>query len=83
MTGATFIGSGKKTGVKFNMNYKLNPDKSVVKRVKRGLRKNNGYCPCRTEKNEDTKCMCTEFRDQLEDPEFTGFCHCMLYCKTD
>ena len=26
--------------------------------------------------------MCREFRDQLRDPEFEGFCHCLLYYKS-
>ena len=39
------------------MNIKLNDDKEIVKTIKEGLKKNNGYCPCRVEKNEDTKCM--------------------------
>jgi len=25
--------------------------------------------------------MCKEFRDQIADPDFEGFCHCMLYYK--
>ena len=59
----------------------LNPDKEMVKKIKEGLKKKNGYCPCRIEKTEDTKCMCKEFRDQIKDENFEGFCHCMLYYK--
>ena len=33
------------------------------------------------EKTEDTTCMCKEFRDQIKDPNFEGYCHCMLYYK--
>ena len=54
----------------------------LVKTIKEGLKKNNGYCPCRVEKNEDTKCMCKEFREQIADPNFEGYCHCMLYYKS-
>lgn len=61
---------------------KLNPDKAVVDAVKEGLKKTGGYCPCRRERTEDYKCMCKEFRGQIADPEFEGFCHCMLYYKT-
>lgn len=61
----------------------FNPDRTVVETVKRGLEENGGYCPCRTEKNEDTRCMCTEFRNQTADPEFSGFCRCMLFCTSD
>ena len=27
------------------------------------------------------KVILKEFRDQIADPEFEGFCHCMLYYK--
>lgn len=27
------------------------------------VKKNNGYCPCAVEQNEDTKCPCKMFRD--------------------
>lgn len=63
------------------MKIKLNPDKEVVKDIKEGLKKKGGYCPCRLEKTEDNKCMCKEFKDQIADPEFEGYCHCMLYYK--
>ena len=65
------------------MKIVFNPDKTVVETVKRGLEENDGYCPCRTEKTEDTKCMCTEFRTQAADPDFSGFCRCMLYCTAE
>jgi ferredoxin-thioredoxin reductase catalytic subunit len=63
------------------MKIKLNPDKEVVKAIKEGLKKKGGYCPCRLEKTEDNKCMCKEFKDQIADPEFEGYCPCMLYYK--
>ena len=59
----------------------LNPDKEVVKTVREGLKKTGGYCPCKLIRNEDTKCMCKEFREQIADPGFEGFCHCFLYYK--
>ena len=40
-----------------------------------------GYCPCRFQRIEENVCMCQEFRDQIADPEFEGFCHCRLYYK--
>lgn len=63
------------------MKIRFNEDKEIVETVKAGLKANNGYCPCRLEKNEDTKCMCKEFKEQIADPEFEGYCHCMLYYK--
>lgn len=65
-----------------NMKITENPDKSVVKMIKEGLEKKGGYCPCKVEKTPENKCMCKEFRDQIKDPEFEGFCHCMLYYKS-
>ena len=60
----------------------LNPDRQVVERIKEGLRQKYGYCPCRIPRTEEFKCICKEFREQIADPEFEGFCHCMLYYKS-
>lgn len=60
---------------------KLNPDAEVVKMIREGLKAKDGYCPCRLEKAPENKCMCEEFRRQIDDPDFEGFCHCMLYYK--
>ena len=64
------------------MSVTLNPDKQVVARIKEGLKAKGGYCPCRVAKTEEYKCMCKEFRDQIADPDFEGFCHCLLYYKS-
>ena len=64
------------------MNISLNPDKETVALVKEGLERTGGYCPCRLERTEENKCMCLEFREQIKDPEFEGFCHCLLYYKS-
>ncbi|MGN0580275.1 MAG: ferredoxin-thioredoxin reductase catalytic domain-containing protein [Ruminococcus sp.] len=64
------------------MKVTLNPDKEVVKTIREGLKKKDGYCPCRLEKTPEYKCMCKEFREQIDDPDFEGFCHCMLYYKS-
>ena len=60
---------------------RLNEDAEIVRTIKDGLKRKGGYCPCRIEKNEDTKCMCKEFREQIADPDFEGYCHCLLYYK--
>jgi hypothetical protein len=39
---------------------------------------NDGYCPCLIEKNEDTKCICKEFREQG-----VGLCRCGRYEKVE
>ncbi len=64
------------------MSVKLNPDKQVVEMIKEGLKRTGGYCPCRLNRTEDYKCMCTEFKEQIADPDFEGFCHCRLYYKS-
>lgn len=64
------------------MKITLNPDENIVKTIKDGLRARGGYCPCRIEINEDNKCMCREFREQIADPDFEGYCHCLLYYKS-
>lgn len=63
------------------MKIRLNENKEIADMVKGGLKARGGYCPCRREMTEDTKCMCKEFREQIADPEFEGYCHCMLYYK--
>ena len=64
------------------MKIKLNPDEAVVKSIKEGLERTGGYCPCRLARTEENKCMCLEFREQIKDPDFEGYCHCMLYYKS-
>ena len=59
------------------MKIKLNSDTEIVNTIKEGLKKTGGYCPCRREKTDDTKCMCKEFREMDE-----GVCHCGLYIKS-
>lgn len=64
------------------MKITLNPNEEIVNKIKEGLKKTGGYCPCRIERTEQNKCICEEFRNQIKDPNFEGFCHCMLYYKT-
>lgn len=58
------------------MRIKVNPDKDLVDTIRKKLKENDGYCPCRLTKTKDTKCMCKEFLEQTE-----GECHCGLYIK--
>ena len=60
---------------------KLNPDAEVVKMIREGLKEKDGYCPCRLERTPENKCICKEFREQIDDPDFEGFGHSMLYYK--
>lgn len=64
------------------MKVTLNTNEEVVRSVKEGLKRTGGYCPCRIEQTAETKCICQEFRDQIKDPAFEGYCHCMLYYKS-
>ena len=50
------------------MKITLNPDKEIVQTIREGLKKTGGYCPCRRERTEANKCMCEEFKRQIEDP---------------
>ena len=45
--------------------------------VRELVKQNKGYCPCAVEKNDDTECMCKDFREQTT----PGLCHCGLYEK--
>ena len=63
------------------MKIRLNEDPEIVRTVKEGLAARGGYCPCRRVRKEDTKCMCRDFRELIKDPDFEGYCHCMLYYK--
>ena len=55
------------------MKVRLNEDRQVVDA--------GGYCPCRLARTEENRCMCKEFKDQIADPDFEGYCHCRLYYK--
>lgn len=50
----------------------INPD------VRHLVEQNNGYCPCMVVKNDDTKCMCREFKEQK-----SGLCHCGRFEKVE
>ena len=63
------------------MKIRYNENEDIVRLVKEGLEKSGGYCPCRRERTEENICMCKEFKEQIKDPNFEGYCHCMLYYK--
>lgn len=58
------------------MKIRVNEDKELVNEIRKKLKQNNMYCPCKLLKTEETKCICKEFLEQEE-----GFCHCQLYYK--
>jgi len=60
------------------MTVKVVKDFNKVNEIRKKLKESGGYCPCRLTKNEDTKCPCKEFRNQIEERK-SGECHCGLY----
>ena len=62
-------------------NVKFNRDQKFVERLQGVMQKNGGYCPCRIQRTPENICICTEFRQQIADPDFEGYCHCQLYYK--
>lgn len=62
-------------------NVHLNPDVELVKKILAALEMKEGYCPCRLKRIPENICICQEFKEQIADPEFEGFCYCKLYYK--
>ena len=56
---------------------KQNPNEDALKEIVDAVDANDGYCPCALVRDDDTKCMCKEFRDN----EDTDFCHCGRFYK--
>lgn len=56
-----------------------NPDKVIYNLITKAVKNNEGYCPCMIGKEEDTKCICKDFREQ----ETVGECHCGRYIKVE
>lgn len=56
-----------------------NPNKEEFEYITDCVIENAGYCPCAVFQNEDTKCICKEFRDQAKE----GFCRCKRYLKKE
>ena len=54
--------------------FMLNPDSEFVKNLKKRIKSNSGYCPCKIGKQPENKCPCEEFRMNSD-------CACGLYIK--
>lgn len=65
------------------MKITFNEDKKLVEAIREGLKRKDGYCPCKLPRIDENICMCQEFRDQIADPNFSGYCHCRLYYKSN
>lgn len=51
-------------------------DIELKERIRKALKDNDGYRPCKLEHIEDNRCMCKKFLEQESGP-----CHCGLYYK--
>lgn len=60
------------------MTIHVNPDKEFANEIRKAVRANNGYCPCKIEHIPENKCMCHDFQNQR-----SGMCHCGLYIKQE
>ena len=63
-------------------NVRFSEDFAYVEKLRSVMEKNGGYCPCRIQRTDENICVCAEFRSQIADPDFEGFCHCKLYYKS-
>ena len=53
--------------------FHLNPNEEIVKTIREGLK--------RLQHIPENICICSEFKQQLADPDYHGPCHCGLYVK--
>ena len=54
---------------------KQTDDEELLAEILKQLKENDNYCPCSLYKNEDTKCMCKNFKEQIQRKE-QGECTC-------
>ena len=40
------------------MSVRLNEDKEIVAKIREGLKRKGGHCPCKLEVSPATKCIC-------------------------
>ena len=59
----------------------VNPDEELAEEIRTRIKENNGHCACAVTFTPDNKCICQDFRDQIEKGE-AGECHCGLYIVT-
>ena len=63
---------------KFKIN---NEEPELVAEILEQIKNNGGYCPCKVIHDQDTKCMCKEFKEILKSKEKSTYdtCACGLY----
>ena len=54
-----------------------NPNEEEYNEITDAVKANDDYCPCMSNKSDDTKCMCKAFRESKE----TDYCHCGRFYK--
>ena len=54
-----------------------NPNEEEYNEITEAVKLNDDYCPCLSHKDDNTKCMCKNFRDSKD----TDFCHCGRFYK--
>lgn len=64
------------------MKFHITENKEIIDAVRKGLKENDGYCPCVYESKgiPEYKCMCESFRKRVKVGET---CHCGLYIKDE
>lgn len=58
-----------------------NPDREKYENVTQAVKDNEGYCPCKTFKTPENKCMCHEFIEGINNGTVKpgDYCHCGRY----
>jgi len=64
------------------MRIEINSDKDLVKEIRNKIKENDGHCACAIIFDENNKCMCKEFREQIANG-ISGECHCGLYVAVE
>lgn len=54
-----------------------NPDEEFYTKISKAVEDSNGFCPCLIYQDENTKCICQDFKMQ----DAVGKCHCGRYVK--
>lgn len=57
---------------------KINPNTIIANCARDAIAQNDGYCPCKIGHTDENKCMCEQFRQQIQD-EQNCVCDCGLY----
>lgn len=56
-----------------------NSDKKTYDLITSQIKENDGYCACRLVRDQNTKCICSDFKNQTTE----GFCYCGRFQKVE